>query len=92
MLYSHLVCMIELAKVERENKVYINGNTIIVDKNAVTASELLELAGFSPFVYDIYLIQNELKRSKKSANKPLKENKEVKIKTGMQFNAILKEP
>jgi hypothetical protein len=39
--------MIELTKVERENKVYVNDKVIILDKNTITASELLELAGFS---------------------------------------------
>ena len=87
--------MIELTKVERENKVYVNDKVIILDKNIITASELLELAGFSSLVYDIYFAKDEVKdkekKSKKKANKPLEENKKLKIETGMRFDAILKQ-
>ncbi|HYF99767.1 MAG TPA: hypothetical protein VD815_06730 [Candidatus Saccharimonadales bacterium] len=87
--------MIELTKVERENKVYVNDKVIILDKNIITASELLELAGFSSLVYDIYFAKNEVKdkekKNKKKANKPLEENKKLKIETGMRFNALLKQ-
>lgn len=88
--------MIELTKVERENKVYVKDNAIILDRESITPSELLELAGFSSLVYDCYLIQNNEIKSKKrkkttDENKPLKENKNINIKTGMQFNVILKQ-
>ena len=46
----------ELTKVERENKVYVNDKAIVLDKNTITASELLELAGFSSLAYNIYLV------------------------------------
>jgi len=91
--------MIELTKVERENKVYVNDKVIILDREKITPSELLELAGFSSLVYDCYFAQNEdgggegkrAKGKKKMINKPLDENKKIKIETGMQFNAILKQ-
>ena len=87
--------MIELTKVERENKVYVNDKVIILDKNIITASELLELAGFSSLAYDIYFAKNEVKdkekKNKKKANKPLEENKKLKIETGMYFDALLKQ-
>lgn len=86
--------MIELTKVERENKVYVNGKVIILDRESITPSELLELAGFSSLVYDCYLIQNKDGKGKKKAtakNKPLDENRNISIKTGMQFNAVLKQ-
>ena len=81
--------MIELTKVERENKVYVNDKVIILDKNTITASELLELAGFSSLVYDICLVKNREKKNKntKKANKPLEENEKLKIETGMRFDA-----
>ncbi len=81
--------MIELTKVERENKVYLNDNVIVLDRDTITASELFEMAGFSSLVYDIYLLQNNEKKNKK-ANKPLIENKKIKIETGMHFAANLK--
>lgn len=81
--------MIELTKVERENKVYVNDKAIILDKNTITASELLELAGFSSLVYDIYFSQNK-EKTKKTKNKPLEENKKIRIETGMCFDATLK--
>ena len=86
--------MIELIKVERENKVYVNDKVIILDRESITPSELLELAGFSSLVYDCYLIQNKDVKGKKKAttkNKPLDENQNISIKTGMQFNAVLKQ-
>jgi hypothetical protein len=86
--------MIELTKVERENKVYVNDKAIILDKESITPSELLELAGFSSLVYDCYLVQNKEKKGKKkttSESKPLIEDKIINIKTGMQFNAVLKQ-
>ena len=84
--------MIELTKVDRENKVYVNDKVIILDKNTITASELLELAGFSSLVYDICLVRNQEKKNKniKKANKPLEENRKLKIETGMRFDASLK--
>jgi hypothetical protein len=81
--------MIELTKVERENKVYVNDRVIVLDTDTITASELLEMAGFSSLVYVIYLIQNNEKKNKKD-NKPLIENKKIKIEAGMHFAANLK--
>ena len=57
--------MIELIKVERENKVYVNDKAIIPDKNTITASELLELAGFSSLAYDIYFAKDKEELTKK---------------------------
>ncbi|WP_148686278.1 hypothetical protein [Candidatus Nitrosocosmicus hydrocola] len=83
--------MIELTKVERENKVYVNGQVIILDKDTITASDLLEMAGFSSLVYDIYLAPDEKRKgNKKKGIRPLDENKKIRIETGMQFNTILK--
>lgn len=86
--------MIEFTQVERENKVYVNENAIVLDRNTITAAELLELAGFSSLVYDIYLApkeeSNNNKRKKKVNNKPLAENNQIKMETGMHFNAVLK--
>lgn len=85
--------MIELTKVERENKVYVNDKAIILDRSTTTASELLELAGFSSLVYDIYFARDDettMKNTKKSKNKPLDENKKIKLETGMRFDATLK--
>ena len=86
--------MIELTKVERENKVYVNDKAIVLNRESITPSELLDLAGFSSLVYDCYLIQNKDVKGKKKAttkNKPLDENQNISIKTGMQFNAVLKQ-
>ncbi|MGD9673707.1 MAG: hypothetical protein AB7U98_09540 [Candidatus Nitrosocosmicus sp.] len=94
--------MVELTKVERENKVYVNEKAIILDRDNITPSELLELAGFSSLVYDCYIAQKEgagiaekrkraKENTKKKINKPLNNNKSINIETGMQFNAILKE-
>jgi hypothetical protein len=46
--------MIELSKVERENKVYVNDKAIIVDRDTITISELLEIAGF--FISRLWLL------------------------------------
>ncbi len=42
--------MIELTKIKIENKVYVNGKVIVLDRDTITASELLEMAGFSSSV------------------------------------------
>jgi hypothetical protein len=60
--------MIEITKVERENRVYVNDKVIVLDIDTITASELLEMAGFSFLAYDIYLIQNEERRIRKLIN------------------------
>jgi len=84
--------MIELTKVERENKVYVNDEVVVIDKDNIKASELLELAGFSSLVYDIYLAKTEQrKKNTKKENKKIEENKKIKLKTGMCFDAILKQ-
>lgn len=77
----------ELTKVERENKVYVNDKAIILDKNTITASELLELAGFSSFAYNIYLVMDR----KRKKSKLLGDNKKIKIETGLRFDATLKQ-
>jgi hypothetical protein len=58
--------------------VYVNDKVIVLDRDTITASELLEMAGFSSLVYDLYLIPNNEKEKKKS-NKQLIENREIKI-------------
>ncbi len=77
----------ELTKVERENKVYVNDKAVVLDKNSITASELLELAGFSSLAYNIYIVLDR----KRNKNKLLGENKKIKIETGMRFDAALKQ-
>jgi hypothetical protein len=77
----------ELTKVERENKVYVNDKAVVLDKNTITASELLELAGFSSLAYNIYIVLDR----KRNKNKLLGENKKIKIETGMRFDAALKQ-
>jgi Multiubiquitin len=79
--------IMELTKVERENKVYVNDKAIVLDKNTITASELLELAGFSSLAYNVYMILDR----KRNKSKLLGENKKIKIETGMRFDAILKQ-
>lgn len=72
--------MIELTSRER-NKVYVNDKAIILDKDTVTASELLEIPGLSSLVYDIYLAQNGRRKSnKKKDNKPIEDNKKISQK------------
>jgi len=93
--------MIELTKVERENKVYVNDKVIVLDRETITPSELLEMAGFSSLVYDCYFVYPEedregekrvkKKNKKQSESKPLQENKNLNIVTGMHFTAILKQ-
>jgi hypothetical protein len=79
--------IMELTKVERENKVYVNDKAVVLDKNTITASELLELAGFSSLAYNIYIVLDR----KRNKNKLLGENKKIKIETGMRFDAALKQ-
>lgn len=79
--------IMELTKVERENKVYVNDKAIVLDKNTITASELLELAGFSSLAYNIYMVLDR----KRNKSKLLSENKKIKIETGMRFDATLKQ-
>lgn len=85
--------MIELTKVKKENKFYVNDEAVILDKDTITASELLELAGFSFLAYNIYFESDGHSRSskKKQISKPIAENRKMRIETGMQFNAALKE-
>lgn len=95
-LYSLVDYVIDLTEVERENKVYVNDNAIILDKESIKPPELLELAGYSSLVYDCYLVQNNegnAKKKKKTPyeNKLLKESRTIHIETGMRFNAILKQ-
>ena len=84
--------MIEFTKVERENKVYVNEKAIVLDRDTITAAKLLEQAGFSSLVYDIYLVPKEesTNNKRKKKNKPLVENDRIKMETGMHFTAVLK--
>ena len=79
--------IMDLTKVERENKVYVNDKPIVLDKNTIIASELLELAGFSSLAYHIYLVLDR----KRKKNKLLGVNKKIKVETGMRFDATLKQ-
>jgi hypothetical protein len=67
--------------------VYVNDKAIILDKNTITASELLELAGFSSLAYNIYLVMDR----KRKKSKLLEDNKKIKIETGLRFDATLKQ-
>ena len=97
-LYSSVDNVIDLTKVERENKVYVNDMVIILDKESIKPPELLELAGYSSLVYDCYLVRNNEGNAKKKTkkktpyeNKLLKESSTIHIETGMKFNAVLKQ-
>ena len=79
--------MMESTKVERENKVYVNDKPLVLDKNVITAPELLELAGFSSLAYNIYLVLDR----KRKKNKLLGGNKKIKVETGMRFDVTLKQ-
>jgi len=57
--------------------VYVNDKVNVLDRVTITASELLELAGFSSLSYYLYLTKNG--------------EKKVNIETVIQFNATLKE-
>ena len=70
-MITTLYHMMELTKIERENKVYVNEKAIVLDRDTITAAELLELAGFSSLVYDIYLVPKE----ESTNNKRKKKNK-----------------
>jgi hypothetical protein len=50
--------------------VYVNDKVIVLDRDTITASELLGMSGFSSLVYYIYLIHKNEKKNKK-ANKSL---------------------
>jgi hypothetical protein len=65
----------------------VNDKAIVLDKNTITASELLELAGYSSLAYNVYMILDR----KRNKSKLLGENKKIKIETGMRFDAILKQ-
>lgn len=84
--------MMDFREVEKENKVYVNDKVIILDEDHISPAELLELAGFSSLEYDIYLKQNTDKKMKNNKiKKPLRENSELKVHTGMSFDAMLKQ-
>lgn len=95
MMFQSVVMTMDFREVEREYQVYVNDKIIVLDKETITPSKLLEMADFSPLVYDLYLRQNknqgEKGKTKIGKNKPLDENKQIKIQTGMYFDAILKQ-
>jgi len=78
--------MIELSKVQREIKVYINDSAFVLDDNKATGQQLLERTGFAINEYDIYLVIEE----NDDKSKKIKNNETVNLETGMHFNVILK--
>ena len=77
--------MIELEKVQREIKVYINDRAFVLDGDKASGQQLLEKAGFAINEYDIYLV---LEGNNK--NRQIKNNGTVNREIGMRFNVILR--
>ena len=78
--------MIELSKVQREIKVYINDSAFVFDDNKATGQQLLEKAGFAINEYNIYLVRDDDNRK----SKQIKNNETIDLETGMHFIVALR--
>lgn len=78
--------MIELSKVQREIKVYINDSVFVFDDNKATSQQFLGRSGFAINEYNIYLVKDY--DNKKS--KQIKNNETIGLETGMHFIVALR--
>lgn len=76
--------MIELSKVQREIKVYINDKAYVFDIDKVKGQQLLQKAGFAANEYDIYFVEDKTK------SRQVENDETIDIENGMVFNAVLK--
>ena len=70
---------------DKESKIiFVNNKKLFVKEDVLLGKEILELAGFEPNKYDLFLV-----RGQKSER--IEENQRCEIKNDMHFNAILKD-
>lgn len=75
----------EKQECETAKEIFVNKVKIRVEANVLTGKAILELAGFNPQEYDLYL-KDEGPQEKKIGFDEL-----VPIKNGLRFNAIRRE-
>ena len=63
--------------------IYVNKKKFYVKEDTLTGKEILELAGFDPNKYDLFLIRGQ-------NSELIPDARRIEIKNDQQFNAILK--
>jgi hypothetical protein len=74
----------DISKVQEEKMIYINERGLPIDQDVLRGEEILEVGGFAPNEYDLYLLQDANK------TKQIENRETIKIRNGLRFNAILK--
>lgn len=69
--------------VEHEKVIFVNKQEFKVKQDRLTGQQILALPGYDPSQYDLFLILGQ-------KSEQIQPNQEVEIKSGLHFNAILK--
>jgi hypothetical protein len=69
---------------EKEKTIFVNKRPIKTTADELSGAQILELAGLSPDQYDLFLIKDDGK------SEQIGPNQIVRIRDGLQFNAITK--
>ncbi|NDB47380.1 MAG: hypothetical protein EB163_08935, partial [Nitrososphaeria archaeon] len=75
----------EKQKQEMTKVIFVNKVQIRVEQDTLLGKEILQLAGFNPQEYDLYLNEGG------SQGKKIGPDESVRIKNGLRFNAIRRE-
>jgi hypothetical protein len=67
----------------KERIIFVNRKQLKVEQDNLTGSEILQLAGYDPSQYDLYLVHGQ-------ESTKVEPSQLVEIKLDMHFNAILR--
>jgi hypothetical protein len=74
------------AKLDKEKMIYVNDKMIPVDNDFLTSKQILEVAGFAPEQYRLYI------QTGKTPNdyQGVEDKAPIEIQNGLQFRAVPK--
>jgi hypothetical protein len=74
------------AKLDKEKMIYVNDKMIPVDNDFLTSKQILEVAGFAPEQYSLYIQTGE----RPNDYQGLEDKAPIEIQNGLQFRAVPK--
>lgn len=70
-------------KKEKEQVIFVNKQQFKVEQDKLTGEQILQLAGFNPAEYDLYLVHGQ-------TSQKIEAGQVVDLKNGLHFNAIIR--
>jgi hypothetical protein len=74
------------AKLDKEKMIYVNDKMIPVDNDFLTSKQILEVAGFAPEQYRLYIQTGKMPNDYQG----VEDKAPIEIQNGLQFRAVPK--